>query len=208
MNLETPIPAPVDQARHRARRAFSITELMITTAILSLVILGVLASNLFGARLHQITKVKLGASDEARGAISLLISEIRSAKILKIGGGTMSSFTQAADGTPQRGDAIQIYASTNTNAFVRYFRDGSDSTLKRITNSATDFDIIANYISNSVVFTAEDHRGTVLTNQQNNRVIGLTLQFYQVEYPVVSIGPGNYYDFYQLRTRVTRRMLE
>jgi hypothetical protein len=58
------------------------------------------------------------------------------------------------------------------------------------------------------VFAAEDHLGNVLTNSQNNRVIGLRLQFYQIAFPVVAVGPGNYYDFYQLRTRVTRRMLE
>ena len=49
---------------------------------------------------------------------------------------------------------------------------------------------------------------SVLTNNENNRVIGLTLQFYQIQYPVIRIGPGELYDFYQLRTKITRRTLE
>jgi hypothetical protein len=68
--------------------------------------------------------------------------------------------------------------------------------------------VVANAITNSMVFTSEDYTGTVLTNNLNNRVIGMTLQFYQLEYPTVPIGPGAFYDFYQLRTKITRRALE
>lgn len=181
---------------------------MITAAILSLVVAGVLATNLFGARLYQLTKVKLGATEDARQAISLLISEIRSAKIVRIGNGSLYSFSGIADGALQQGTAIQIYATTNTNVFVRYFLDPEAQQLKRVTNNATAASVVANYVTNTVVFAAEDHLGNVLTNSQNNRVIGLRLQFYQIAFPVVAVGPGNYYDFYQLRTRVTRRMLE
>lgn len=194
-------------APHPAQ-AFTLPELMITAAILSLVVAGVLAANLFGARLYQLTKVKLGATEDARQAISLLISEIRSAKIVRIGNGSLYSFSGIADGALQQGTAIQIYATTNTNVFVRYFLDPEAQQLKRVTNNATAASVVANYVTNTVVFAAEDHLGNVLTNSQNNRVIGLRLQFYQIAFPVVAVGPGNYYDFYQLRTRVTRRMLE
>lgn len=208
MRLPFSMSFALRQGARRRQEAFSLAEMMVAAAILSIVLAGLLASNFFGARLHQITKVKLGASDDARSAISLLISEIRSAKLIRIGTGSATSFSQAPDGLAQQGNAVQIYASTNTNVFVRYYRDSADNRLKRITNGAASSQAIAHYVSNNIVFTAEDHRGVVLTNSQNNRVIGLTLQFYQVEFPVVTIGPGNYYDFYQLRTRVTRRMLE
>ena len=69
-------------------------------------------------------------------------------------------------------------------------------------------DVVAEYITNSVVFTLEDFRGTNLTSSQNNRVIGLKMQFYQIQFPVTMIGPGNYYDYYQLQTKITRRTLE
>ena len=150
----------------------------------------------------------MGASGEARAAISKLISEVRSAKLLRIGDGSLTNFQEVPVDTLQSGSAIQIYPTTETNNFVRYYWDSVQRKLKRTTNGATFVSVVANSISNQLVFTAEDYRGTVLTNNENNRVIGLTLQFYQLEYPTVSIGPGSLYDFYQLRTKITRRTLE
>ena len=59
-----------------------------------------------------------------------------------------------------------------------------------------------------MVFSSEDYTGAVLRSNINNRVISLTLQFYQLQYPTVSIGPGQLYDFYQLRTKITPRAFE
>jgi hypothetical protein len=108
----------------------------------------------------------------------------------------------------QKGSAIQVYPTSNTNSYVRYFWDAADKKLKRTTNGATYVSVVANSISNQLVFTSEDYTGMILTNNENNRVIGLTLQFYQLQYPAVAIGPGSYYDFYQLSTKITRRTLE
>ena len=53
--------------------------------------------------------------------------------------------------------------------------------------------------------TAEDFTGTPLMNNAMECVIGLNLQFYQLQYPSVTIGPGKHYNYYQLQTRVTPR---
>lgn len=192
----------------RRTLAFTITELMIGASVLMLIVGGVVFSHLFGMRMYQITKAKLGASDEARSAISKMITEIRSAKTLKVGSGGINSFTEVGENAQQKGGAIQIYPGTNTNDFVRYFWDSSDKKLKRTVDGATAALVVANSISNAVVFRAENHLGQILTNNQNNRVISLELQFYQIAYPVVNIGPGQLFDYYQLRTRITRRALE
>ncbi len=181
---------------------------MIALTILTMVLAGIISSHLFGVRMLEITKAKLGASDEARGAVSRLTSEIRSAKRIQIGTGDLSGFTEIGDGLPQQGTAIQIFASTNTNHYARYYWDASDKKLKRTSDGAAAVSIIAQSITNSQVFTSEDFAGNIITNNQNNRVVGLILQFYQIQYPIILIGPGNYYDFYQLRTRITRRTLE
>lgn len=178
-------------AHRRGAGAYTITELMVTMAIVLLVMGSVLTAHVFGMKLFEITKAKLGASDEARAAVSSMISEIRAAKLIRIGDGYLSSFTAAGVSAAQSGSAMQIYSSTNTNSFVRYCWDASDRKLKRTTNGATFVSVVANSISNDLVFTAEDFSGSVLTNNENNRVIGLTLQFYQLQYPAVSIGPGN-----------------
>ncbi len=201
---------PLTRSRPRGwgERAFTLTEIMVTMAILMVVLAGVLTSHLFGLRMFEITKAKLGASDQARMAIQRLIDEIRSAKTVRIGNGNLISFTEIPDGSLQQGTAIQICATTNTNYFVRYFFDTNDRSLKRATNGAYSAMAVAQFITNTVIFTSENFGGAILTENQNNRVIGLTLQFYQIRYPVIQIGPGNYYDFYQLRTKITRRVLE
>jgi hypothetical protein len=192
----------------RAQAAYTLPEFMVTMVLILMVTTAVFATHIFGLRMFEMVKAKLGASDEARAAISAMIAEIRSAKIIRIGTGDLSSFTEIAPTASQIGNSIQIYSTTSTNNYVRYYWDNTDQKLKRTTNGLSFVKIVANSISNNLVFTSEDYTGNVLTNNENNRVIGLTLHFYQLEFPYVKIGPGNYYDFYQLRTKITRRTLE
>lgn len=189
-------------------RGFTLSELMVSMAILMVVLAGVLSAHLFGGRLFQITRGKLGANQEARKALSLLIDEVRSAKLVKVGTGTAVSFAEPGLNQAQTGSALQVYAGTDTNSFVRYFWDAGGKQLKRMVNGAGAVSVVAHSITNSVIFAAEDYSGRVLTNNQNNRVIAMTLQFYQIQYPIIFIGPGQYFDFYQLSTRITRRALE
>jgi hypothetical protein len=59
-----------------------------------------------------------------------------------------------------------------------------------------------------VVFTAEDAFGNVLSNNFNNRVIGVQLDFYH-DHPAGRPAQGGFlYDYYQIKTKVTRRALE
>lgn len=195
-------------ARGRRAAGFTLTELMVASAIFLVVMTGALVVHFFGLRYMHYTKAKLGASDEARSAISKMVAEVRSAKILRVGNGNLSGFTPVEDGQLIAGSALQIHLTTNTNAFVRYYWDSSDRKLKRTTNGASAALVVANAISNAVVFTAEDSQGNALTNAQNNRVIHMVLEFYQLAYPSVAIGPGGIFDYYQLNTRMTRRALE
>jgi len=181
---------------------------MVTMAIFMLVISGILTSYMYGLRMFELIKPKLNASDDARATINKLVNEIRSANIIRIGNGNVSSFTPVGVNSSQAGSAIQIYPTSDTNSFVRYFWDSSMKQLKRTHTGAPGIVVIlAQNVTNQSVFTAEDFMGNTVTNNVNNRVIGLTLQFSQIQYPVMSVGPGNYYDFYQLRTKITRRTL-
>jgi len=199
----------VHNLREKIRRAaFTLTEVMVAMAIFSIVILGTISANIFGLRMYQITKAKLGASDEAREAVSRLVNEVRSAKIVRVGNGDSASFTNIDLGGLQQGNAIQIYPTTNTANFIRYFWDPTDKRFKRTTDAGGATIVVANFISNNIVFKAEDHLGTTLTNNQNNRVINLKLEFFQIQYPVVNVGPGGLFDYYKLETRITRRALE
>ena len=194
-------------SRSKGQNAFTLVETMVTMAIFLFIMTGVLSSYMYGLRMFEITKPKLSASDDAREAISKLVNEIRSAKLVRIGNGTLNSFTAVGVNAAQTGSAIQIYATTDTNSFVRYYWDAGEQKLKRLESGAVTFSVMANAVTNAQVFTSEDMAGNIITNNLNNRVIGLSLQFNQIQYPIMAVGPGNYYDFYQLRTKITRRVL-
>lgn len=200
--------SPLIARQRRSRQAFTLAEIQVSMAIIILVIGGVISSHIFGLKLNEATRAKLSASDAARNALGKLTGDIRSAKTIQIGSGTYSAFSPVNFGTTQQGSALRIYPTTNTNSFVVYYLDSSDTKLKRASTTATTPVIIAEYLTNSIIFSSESYNGTVLTDNQNNRVIGINLRFYQIRYPITTIGNGGYFDYYQVSTKITRRMLE
>jgi Prokaryotic N-terminal methylation motif len=198
----------------RPRRAtsrppgFTLAELMITIVIFTMVIGGVVASNLFGMHMFTLTQIKLGNSDVSRRTIDWLIADVRGARSFRIGTGSLNSFTEIGTGQSQQGNAIQLYPLASTASYTRYYWDSSDQCIERITNGQRSPVLIASGVSNSVVFTAEDIRGNILTNNASHCVVGVTLQFSHLLFPTVGISTTNYYDFYQLQTKIARRTME
>jgi hypothetical protein len=198
---------PRTRAGRTSQAAFTLAELVIALTLFGLVLSGLIAGHIYGLRLLQIVNPKLQASDEARAAVARMVGDIRAARVIRIGTGTLSSFAEFAPEIPQQGNSILVYPSLDTNTYVRYFLDPLDNKLKRTTNSTTAVQVMANSVSNLMVFTSEDHAGRILTNNHDNRVIGVKLEFYQIEYPRTAIGSGGYYDYYQLHTKITRRSI-
>ncbi len=186
----------------------SLVEFQIAFAIVLLVIGGVISSHVFGLKYNEATRAKLSASDAARHALNKLSGDIRSAKTINVGSGTAAAFVPVSYGSLQQGSALRIYPTTNTNSFVVYYLDSTDTKLKRATNGGGGTVTVADYLTNTVIFTSENHLGTVLTDNQDNRVIGINLQFYQIRYPITTIGSNGYFDYYQVNTKLTRRALE
>jgi Prokaryotic N-terminal methylation motif len=209
--MKTCILSNPGSSQLREKQAFTFVEMMITVTLFMLMMGGVLYAYLFGIDMYQITKIKLGASDDARKSVIKLTDEIRSGLRIRVGSGSLTNFIEVGTNAPQIGNAIQIYPDTNVNNWIRYYYDTNKaskdfSKLCRTEDGVNHSLVIAHYITNTVpIFSSEDSYGVPLTNNMNNRIISMTLQFYQIEYPIVKIGPGQYYDFYQLRTRITRR---
>ena len=65
--------------------------------------------------------------------------------------------------------------------------------------------MVAAGIKNTNLFTAEDAVGNVVSNNQNNCVIGLSLQFQQLQYTNLIVGSNNFYTSYQVQTKMARR---
>jgi hypothetical protein len=195
-------PAPT------GRGGFTLAEIMIAMGLFSLVVIGVVSAQLFGMRLFNVTSTRLSASDNARKVLNCVRDDIRSGKILYVGNGSSGQFTNIALNGLRQGNALQIHPTANTNVFVRYYLDLTNQCLMRFTSGASQAEVLARYLTNRIAFLAEDCSGHTLTNDQNNRVIRLMLDFYQWEFPVAQARAGAFYDYYHLQTRISRRTIE
>ncbi len=193
----------------RREAAMTLCELMISLGLFVVTTVGFLFVHISGLELNELVRAKLGASDEARRALSRMVADVRTAGVIRVGTGSVGEFVPQPMGEPQIGNAIQVYPRKDDESrYIRYFWDPTDSLLKRTEDGSTAVVVLAHSITNRLIFRGENHAGTVLTNNMNNRVIGLTMHFSQLVSPNLMIGSGGYFDYYQLHTRITRRALE
>lgn len=186
---------------NRAWAAFTITELLVAVTILAFVVAGVVSANLFGMKMFRVSQNKLVASAGARRAIGKITDEIRNANSLYVGSVSNGTFYALPDGVPQTGPAMLIYPSTNQAQFIFYYLNSSDNTFRRSTSTTNKTIILARSITNSIVFSAQDCLGNVLTNSsQMNRTFHLDLEFFHPQYF------GVVADSYKLEASVTRRL--
>jgi prepilin-type N-terminal cleavage/methylation domain-containing protein len=187
-------------------RAFTLTELMTASAIFAWVVAAMVVSNLYGIRLFELSRAKLGASDSARRALNGLVENVREAKSIDIGTGSATNFNEIVPGNNYQGNAIQVYPTTNTTDFVRFFWQNGQ--LKKTSGNAATPIVLVSGVRNNNVFSSEDFQGNVLTNGINNHVIGLWLVFTQLVDPTVHIGSNELFNYYEFKTKMTKRALE
>ena len=182
------------------RAGFTLPEIMVAMAVFLLVVGGILSAHIFGLRMFEVNQTKLTATEWSRNTFGKITDEVRSCHSVFVGHITNGSFAGLLDGEVQAGDGLLIYPTPSTNRFIVYFLNHSDQTFRRTTDKAGSALILADSVTNELVFTAQDLAGKVLTNSQNNRVIHLTLKFYQPQRFLQDP------DHYQLETSVVRRM--
>ena len=182
--------------------AFTLPELLVTLTLFTLVVSGVLCAHVFGLRMSRITEAKLNASNSARQAFGKMADEIRNCTSTWVGNVTNGVFVELLDGVPQTGSALLVQPTTNAANFVVYFVNPSDQSFRRTTSAPGTTTIVARSVTNSAVFRAQDYHGNLLNTSQNNRVIHLTLEFYQPQ-PFVPVP-----EYYKIETSVTRRALD
>ena len=183
----------------------TIPELMVAMGIFSFAVLGLVTLHLFGLRQDQLVQSKLGASDQSRRSLSQLMTDIRGAKNIRVGNGDSTSFTPIDYDELQKGTALHINLTTDTNSYVRYYYDEPSGELRRRTTATSGYEVVADHLTNSLFFQAEDYRGNVLYDGSHNYVIRTVLQFTQYQYPLTKVGPGYLYDYYKLEFKCTRR---
>ena len=185
----------------RRRDAYTLVQSLVVMAILLIVVLAVLSSHVFGLRLMEVTQTQLGASDAARRGLSGMAEELRSAKTVDVGSGNAKTFAEPGFGQRLEGNAAQVYATADTNVYVRYFLDTNSGTLNRLASGSQTPTVVVSGVSNATAFALQDISGTVLSNRQAHLVLALVLQFNQLQNPKVAIGKNNYFTSYQYHDR-------
>jgi prepilin-type N-terminal cleavage/methylation domain-containing protein len=183
-------------------KGFTLPEILIATMVFLLMVAGIIAANLFGLRMFQVTETKLNVTTWSRETVEEITGEVQACNTAWVGDITNGVFAGLLDGETQQGTALLIYPNANTTNYILYFVNPSDQTFRRTTDQPGTAEVLADSVTNIMVFAAQDFSGNVLTNNQNNRVIHLTLEFYQ---------PARYLqgaDYYKLETSVTRRALQ
>ena len=187
--------------RRAANGGFTLPEVLIAVTIFVLMIGGVIFANLFGLKMFQVTETKLNVTRWSRETVERFTDEVHmcnNAQILTVSNG---NFVGLLDGEMQQGSALLINSSTNTNSFVLYFVNQADQTFRRTTDQPGSTVILASSVTNTLAFSAQDFSGNVLTNNFNNRVIHLALEFYQPKRFMLSE------DYYKLETSVKQRIV-
>jgi prepilin-type N-terminal cleavage/methylation domain-containing protein len=186
-------------------RGFTLPEILIAMTVFLLMLIGIIEANLFGLRLFQITKTKLNVTTWSHQTTDEMATEIHACNTVWVCNLTPDGvFETLLDGETQQGPALLIYPTASTNNFTIYFVNPSDETFRRTVAapSGTNTVILADSVTNTIAFSAQDFSGNILTNNLNNRVIHFTLEFYQ---------PASFMlgaDYYKLDTSMTRRALE
>lgn len=198
--------------RRRRTSAFTLVEMMVSVGLFLGILVGVMVGlQEFGLRVYTLAATKLSATADARGALNQLRGQIRSAALVHVGIYTNDTFSLISNNLPQIGNALEVYASGTTNESdatpTIYYQasSGGVNALYSVSNNVVN--LLANYVTNYDVFTAEDYRANILTTYDDNPVIRVVLQFYQWEYPLGVIGGNavNAYNFYQLQTLISPR---
>ncbi|MGA2278750.1 MAG: prepilin-type N-terminal cleavage/methylation domain-containing protein [Verrucomicrobiota bacterium] len=221
-------PSPKIQSRAYRRnvRGFTLVEMVIAVGTFAFLVGAIVCLQLFALRIYTLAATKLTATQGGREALNQIREQIREGKIVYVGtcsNTIYSSFQLITNTMPQQGNALIIYPTTNTSWCSIYYLDTSTTTngLVQFNTSntcppgscwiTTYTNILAQYITNQLVFDARSWQNQIISNYQcldNRMLIEVTMQFSQWEYPIAFAGTNggaNAYDYYQLRTRVFRR---
>jgi len=204
------------KSRARTRRSpvagYTLIEVIITLAIFIVVVGGMVSVQVFGLRVYTLAATKLSATASGRETLNAIRDQVRSSKEVYVGIYSGGTFTRITNNAAQIGNALQIFSTTNqatTNFLLVYQNPASNMVFFQTGNSGTP-DRVASYMTNYYCFQAQDYSGNILTNYQNSPVIFMEMRFYQWEYPIGFVGTNaiNAYDYYYLRTKISRRSKE
>ena len=203
----------------RRQQGMTLVEVMVASALMVIVIGGLMSANIVGLQQDQLVESMAGANDTSRNAVNMMLEDIRLAKGYNVGTySSGSSFSACTNGTAQQGTAVLLYPivnSTNqavdTTRSILYYFDLSDSAnndgrLWRTSNIPGDTSsglLIASNLINTLYFTSETFLGATQFNTTYKGVVHTTLQFCEYQYPLTKVGSNCLYQYYRMDCRAT-----
>jgi prepilin-type N-terminal cleavage/methylation domain-containing protein len=199
------LPLPISDGRSPAGiRGFTLPEILIALTIFLFLVIAIVFANIFGLSMFQMNSTRLNVSRWSRETVERFTDEVHACTGVQVGymtnSGPNNFFAAPLLGEPQQGDALQIQTSTNTS--IIYFVNSGTQTFVRmdLTNQLVIQTVtLADSVTNTTPFSAEDFAGNVLSNNISNPVIHFTLEFYQ---PQLYLQDA---DYYKLDTAVSQR---
>lgn len=192
--------------KNRRNGGLTLSEMVITMAVFSLLVIGMVYTSMFCFRLDELANSKAGASESARRGFNKLTGDVRAAKMWFIGTGDQTSFVPCGNATNQVGNALKVNYTTDTNSYVIYYFDTNAGALYRYTNGMGTSAVIMNGLTNasgtSMSFHAERYDGTTLSDLQFKYVIVSVMEFCQYQYPLTKVGPNYFYNYYKMQLKV------
>jgi prepilin-type N-terminal cleavage/methylation domain-containing protein len=198
-------------SKNKLRQAFTLAELLVASTIFLIFIVGAMVCvQIYGLRVYNLASTKIKATANARETMNDIRDRIRAAYDVNVGIYTNGSFYNITNNQPQKGNAIQIFPLTNdVSSAVVFYSDvaNSNNVLNMVVNSVVSQSVTN--MTNFFCFQNEDYRGNVVSNNIGGRVITIIMQFNQLAFAIgyVNGTAANAYDFYRLRSRITRRTI-
>src|ERR1039458_333200 len=204
----------ISPAANRTRAGMTLIEVMIASALMMVIVAGVLSAHFLGLRESQLLESKAGVNDTARRAVNQLLQDIRAAKGYDIGTMSGTNFTLITNGILQ-GAGLKLYSvviSTNQavdpNKYLIYYFDSNqlasaNGMLWRMNSTNGVPAVTVSNLINTLYFTSEDYFGRTQTVRTYKGVIHATLDFCQFQYPLVAVGSNGIYDTYGINGRAT-----
>jgi hypothetical protein len=203
----------------RARVAgFTLVEIYTVSILFLMLVIAITATQIFAARVYTLAATKLTSTAAGRKVMNDIRDAVKASSQVVVGiyNPGNNTFTNIPNGSLQIGNALAIYPNNpNAVSFATiYFMNQSASNICSVVYSnnavqtATLVNNIVVYITNYYAFDAEDSFTNIMTNYVNDRVIHVKFQFAEWEYPLAGVGNGAMYDYYQLQTRASRRIMD
>jgi prepilin-type N-terminal cleavage/methylation domain-containing protein len=213
MRIERQIRSGTRLGHRAGLGGFTLPEMMVTLAIFSLVVAGVVSTHLFGLRMIGLTEPKMLADAEARRFLNEFVRDVREANAATIIDGT----TRVSEGSVLRLEYWRYGGGGVTTNYTTYELDTTYAELIRYdTEEGVDQParLVAEGIANTAIFRREipDIRGDLASNEiqraepgAHRAVIAVHLIYSLLPPTDYPLGPEQRFKEYELRAKVAFR---